>query len=376
MVTDRPRQSAMRRAVRRLAYCLFGYVAALGVQLAFLPPDWNGMGTIVPYFAMPILTILFGPFLLVPQDAWLGSGDWSWLLRMLPLYFVHLAYVWRLLARPDRRAVRIFEVCLVACWSALGVWSALPAVERHELRVDGAKLPGGAVRLAVVSDLHSCRYGNGQRGLVEMIEAQSPDLVLMVGDMFDDRLPDGPAVEFAAEMAKRRPCVYVTGNHEFWSDRVFGMIGAMKKAGVTVLRGGCRTYSVKGNEVDVCGVDDPTEMTEGDWTGMLEAAYGGSDPSHLRVLLTHRPEFPELYARFGYDLVLSGHAHGGQWRCPFSKRGVYSPDQYFLPEYVDGPYRLSNGSTMLVSRGLARESAPVPRYFNNPEVLVVDILRQ
>ena len=100
-----------------------------------------------------------------------------------------------------------------------------------------------------------------------------------------------------------------------------------------------------------------------------------SNPAHLRILLSHRPEYPETYAKFDYDLVLAGHANGGQWRCPFVNRGTLSPDQWFFPKYVDGLYRLSNGSPMIVSRGLARESSPIPRFFNHPEVLFVDLVK-
>lgn len=74
-----------------------------------------------------------------------------------------------------------------------------------------------------------------------------------------------------------------------------------------------------------------------------------------------------------FDLVLAGHAHGGQWLIPFVGRGGYSPNQHFFPKYVDGSYRLANGGEMLVSRGLARESTPLPRLFNPPEILSVKL---
>lgn len=360
-------------------YGLSGYAVALAVQCVLMPPDWNGPGTMVPYLATPLLMLLFGPYLLVPQDAWIGSGDWWWLVRVLPLYLAHLAFFYGLLVRPGLvkhtrcgKKRRLFEMGLVACWSALGIWFAVPVVENHKLAVEG-RLQGQSVRLAVVTDLHSCRYGEGQRGLVEMVESGQPDIILMVGDIFDDRLPDGPTQAFVTEIVKRYPCVYVTGNHEFWSDRVCGMKIWMARAGVTVLQDDCRTFRVKGNVLDVCGVDDPTEMTVAYWTGLLKAAYAKSESAHFRILLTHRPEYPDVYAQFGYDLVLAGHAHGGQWRCPFVDFGTYSPDQHFFPRFSDGFYRLPNGTPMFVSRGLARESSPVPRFFNHPEIAFIDI---
>ena len=81
-------------------YGLSGYAVALAVQCVLTPPDWNGPGTMVPYLATPLLMLLFGPYLLVPQDAWIGSGDWWWLVRVLPLYLAHLAFFYGLLVRP------------------------------------------------------------------------------------------------------------------------------------------------------------------------------------------------------------------------------------------------------------------------------------
>ena len=234
-------------------------------------------------------------------------------------------------------------------------------------------LEKGPVRLAVVADLHSCRYGDGQRGLVEMIDSQVPDIVLMVGDIFDDKLPDGPAREFVTEMVKRYPCVYVSGNHEFWSDRPAEMMQWLEQAGVAVLRSDCATYHLNGVAMDFCGVDDQAYM-EIVWPDLIRKAWNRSDPSHYRVLLTHRPEQPHVYEQFGFDLVLAGHAHGGQWRCPGLQRGVYSPDQGCFPRYTDGFYMLSNGCPMVVSRGLGRESTPIPRFFNHPHVLFVDLV--
>jgi len=97
---------------------------------------------------------------------------------------------------------RFIEMILLVCWSALGIWYAAPTVEYHALQV-GDKLTGAPVRLAVVSVLHSCRYGDEQKGLVEMAESGRPDVVFMVGDIFGDRLPEGPTRAFVTEMVKR-----------------------------------------------------------------------------------------------------------------------------------------------------------------------------
>ena len=78
------------------------------------------------------------------------------------------------------------------------------------------------------------------------------------------------------------------------------------------------------------------------------------------------------YQKYDFDLVLSGHAHGGQWRIPGILNGLYVPNQGLFPKYAGGRYDYEGG-TMIVSRGLARESTPIPRIFNRPEVVIVDV---
>jgi hypothetical protein len=72
-------------------------------------------------------------------------------------------------------------------------------------------------------------------------------------------------------------------------------------------------------------------------------------------------------------MVVCGHAHGGQWKIPFTQYGTAAPNQGLFPKYVDGSYELENGTRMIVSRGIARERMPYPRFFNHPEVVMIDV---
>ena len=164
-----------------------------------------------------------------------------------------------------------------------------------------------------------------------------------------------------------------TGNHEFWSKKEDEMKEFLTSKGVTVLEGNARNISINGNDIDICGVDDPTYMTESEWEERLDRADKESNFGNYRILLSHRPEKVEVYKKYDFDLILCGHAHGGQWRIPFTKRGVAAPNQGLLPAYVDGLYDLDNGSEMIVSRGLARERMPYPRFFNHPEVVIIEM---
>lgn len=234
------------------------------------------------------------------------------------------------------------------------------------------------IRIALVTDLHSCRYGKNQKNLISAVDSLSPDLILLGGDIFDDELPDQNTELFLAGIAGRYPCYYVTGNHEHRSEpREFAdKMSVLEKHGVVILSGECRTVSVNGETINICGVDDPNAHPEAEWrnafASQLERTRTVSDNGCCTVLLSHRPEHFDAYADLGFDLVLTGHAHGGQWRIPLMINGLFAPDQGFFPEYAGGLYEKS-GTSMIVSRGLARESTRLPRIFNRPELVLVEL---
>ena len=100
----------------------------------------------------------------------------------------------------------------------------------------------------------------------------------------------------------------------------------------------------------------------------------GIDEKDFTILLAHRPERITEYLDLKVDLVVSGHAHGGQWRLPgLLPNGLFAPDQGFFPQYGSGKFKVDN-TLMIVSRGLARESIWIPRIFNRPELLLIDIV--
>ena len=269
-----------------------------------------------------------------------------------------------------KKLLKLLAVIAIVMIAAT-IWYEMPVTEH--ITISGEGKIGSPVRFALVTDLHSCYYGKDQSQLIRMIDKEKPDAILLSGDIFDDRLGQKNARIFIEGVADRYPCFYVTGNHEFWSKKEDEMKEFLASKGVTVLEGNARNISINGNDIDICGVDDPTYMTESEWEERLDRADKESNSGNYRILLSHRPEKVEAYKKYDFDLILCGHAHGGQWRIPFTKRGVAAPNQGLLPAYVDGLYDLDNGSEMIVSRGLARERMPYPRFFNHPEVVIIDI---
>jgi len=273
--------------------------------------------------------------------------------------------------RNNKKKLLMLLAVIAIVMIAATIWYEMPVTEH--ITISGEGKIGSPVRFALVTDLHSCYYGKDQSQLIRMIDKEKPDAILLSGDIFDDRLGQKNARIFIEGVADRYPCFYVTGNHEFWSKKEDEVKEFLSSKGVTVLEGNARNISINGNDIDICGVDDPTYMTESEWEERLDGADKESNSENYRILLSHRPEKVEAYKKYDFDLILCGHAHGGQWRIPFTKRGVAAPNQGLLPAYVDGLYELDDGSEMIVSRGLARERMPYPRFFNHPEVVIIDI---
>ena len=253
------------------------------------------------------------------------------------------------------------------------------SIVSYTVRGTGVSQP---VRIALVTDLHSCSYGEGQKQLLDAIDGQNPDLVLLGGDIFDANLPDDNAAVFLRGIAGRYPCYYVTGNHEYMCEEdVFASrMAILEECGIIRLSGEAAEIELGGTQIDICGVDDPRawlneedpEESEACFRKQLENLASENGNNSYTILLSHRPEQIGLYSLYGFDLVLSGHAHGGQWRIPRLVNGLYAPDQGLFPDYAGGQYK-EEGTTMIVSRGLAKESTRIPRLYNPLELVIVEL---
>ena len=265
-----------------------------------------------------------------------------------------------------RRLLLLGAAALLAALIVPGLDSRL-AVRTYQ--VESGKLTGPA-RLALITDFHSCDYGEGQGELLDALRAARPDLVLLGGDILDDGLPPDHALELAVLLSEEFPCYYVSGNHESRSGRVSEYKESLRALGVAVLEGERVTVTAGEQSLDLCGVDDPS-VGEDRWAAQLAACAAGGGGRYT-VLLTHRPERIDAYLAYPFDLVLAGHAHGGQWRIPGLINGLMAPNQGAFPKCAGGRYDLGE-TVLVVSRGLARESTRIPRLYNRPELVLVDL---
>jgi predicted MPP superfamily phosphohydrolase len=198
---------------------------------------------------------------------------------------------------------------------------------------------------------------------------------VFTGDQVDARNTDLDVVRaFVKQAVQIAPCYLVNGNHE---GNVPGMSDfniELQEAGVTVLEDEMTTLQCNNDTLSLLGLKDPTikyRFIELDKVSVLPEVIEGLSTATqgYSILLAHRPEYMELYATLGVDLVLSGHAHGGQIRI--KDQGLFDPHQGFFPKYDAGQYTMDN-TTMIISRGLGNSVFPW-RINNPPELVVVEL---
>ena len=280
--------------------------------------------------------------------------------------------------RKRKRWIVLAALCaLLACLIPYLLWANTVLTVSH---VELDLLPGeGSFTIAQVSDLHNAEFGGGNGELLTILEEVEPDLIAITGDLIDSRRTDpAPALAFLEGAVELAPVCYVTGNHEFRAyDAYQDLKSQMEELGVIVLEN--ESMVLEEVPLRVIGLDDPSFGVRSDPSatpeqilqGALTALAPQAGEEDLRtVLLAHRPEYVELYAQHGADLVLSGHAHGGQVRLP-GVGGLYAPGQGFLPAYTSGLYQIGETS-LVVSRGLGNSLFPL-RVNNRPEVVLVKL---
>ena len=249
----------------------------------------------------------------------------------------------------------------------------------NEITVTSTKLPDAfdGFRIAHISDLHNAEFGKDNEKLISLLEKTNPDIIAITGDIYDCHHTDvDVSIAFAQKAVKIAPCYYVAGNHEQRVPEAFDkLLAAFEETGVTVLDNKALTIDRAGQSINILGVSDPgfeVDYLFGDTQSVMRNHLSTlvNDTESFNLLLSHRPELFEVYADFDVDLVLTGHAHGGQFRLPFVG-GLYAPNQWFFPEYDSGLYSDDN-TNMIVSRGIGNSLFPF-RFNNRPEVVLVEL---
>lgn len=247
---------------------------------------------------------------------------------------------------------------IVLVWLFIWCNNNILKVTRYNFNAELEK----GVKIVHLSDLHGKAFGHRNARLIAKIARERPDFIAITGDIIhkyrerDKRV----ALELVSALCAVAPVLYVSGNHEMRNKGYRFFRKDLKEAGATVLDNCTR---------DICGLTvaglNCTSL-KNDVINKITPAGGGG-----KLLLAHMPQFIDRYAAAGYDFVLCGHAHGGQWRIPFTGQGFYSPGQGLFPKLTAGVHTRGK-CREIISRGLGNSQCPV-RLFNLPEIVVVNL---
>ena len=235
-----------------------------------------------------------------------------------------------------------------------------------------------------LSDLHDNCFGKGQKRLLDAIGRMDPCGVLVGGDMMvvKKRADLEPALFLVGELARRYPVYYGDGNHESRMDRKRNLYGdkydvfvkELKKRGVCHLKDASADFD---EEVRVSGLNldrrfyDKRVLADEMDASYIERQLGRASVEKYQILLAHSPLFYRTYAKWGADLTLCGHFHGGTIRLPWLG-GLMTPQFHFFEKSCGGCLR-AEGKDVVVSRGLGTHSINIR--LNNQAQLVAIKLR-
>jgi len=270
---------------------------------------------------------------------------------------------------------KLGKIALVAVGTAAAV-GCINKLQVNEYEVVSDKLPESfdGYTIVHISDYHCACMPE----LVKRIEKIAPNIIFSTGDMVNRDGSIERAVRITRKLIDIAPLYMVNGNHDFERDEHKKIEEICNRGRGKFLHNERVSIEYKGENISLCGIDDPDSNIESTVEKRMNEnldKLGGYDG--FEILLFHRANLADICAERGFDLMLAGHMHGGQFRIP-GIGGVISPrnnigsrGRIFFPKYTGGKYEIGN-TDLIVSRGLGNP-IPIPRMYNSPEIVVIKL---
>ncbi len=265
-----------------------------------------------------------------------------------------------------RTGLKIFLAVLILL--SLGFVSPLK-VTKYDLHFSTLPEEFDGYKIVQISDFHCREFGDKEENLIRVVKKQKPDLIVLTGDIVDEEHTIEEADFLLAGLSGVAPMYYVTGNHEYYTN------GPLGGAPYEQFRELCYEYGIKILDNEKCPIekDGAKIYISGlDWrnsSANMRDVLGYADLDYFNILLCHDASKFNFLSEYGYDIVFTGHIHGGLVRVPF-KGGLFASDYTFFPNYDHGVY-IEKNSTMVCSSGLG--DARIPRWNNPREVVFVKL---
>lgn len=304
-----------------------------------------------------------------------------------------------------RKLILLTVVCLILAYFALYIGGSR-RFEANFYRVETGKLKE-PIRVVGLTDLHNAQFGEGNEKLISRIRDLNPDIILIAGDMVTAGNEDiETAVSLCEKLTAVAPVFYSYGNHEnkmvYGSDLTpsfleeneewlygddgghadFGKIpmkdsalpDALSETGVILLNNNTEQIRIGEDIIDLAGINSESGAYYPYSSRMMEGFLSG-DTGNLKIIIAHRPTVSTVIESQGwlhYDLLFSGHTHGGLIRIPGLGGMFRSGRLWPLFTGMDAGMSKNSQGTMILGRGLGNSNF-VPRIFNLPELIVADI---
>lgn len=265
-------------------------------------------------------------------------------------------------------------LALIAAAAAFLIKDSRDDLEISRYEVKSQKLPESfdGFKIVQLSDLHGAEFGEDGMELVEKVKELEPDIIALTGDFVTDEGDLAAVKKLAGRLTELCPVYFVSGNHEFGSGLAVKVRNILERAGVKYLSNEYLTISRGEDEILLGGVEDPLAYADMLSPDELAQKMNDAAPDAFKILLGHRNYWMTEYPELPVDLIFCGHAHGGLIRIP-GVGGLIGTDRRLFPDFDAGEY--NNGRyTLIVSRGLGN-SVPIPRVFNRPEIVCVELTR-
>ena len=263
-------------------------------------------------------------------------------------------------------------LALIAAAAAFLIKDSREDLEISRYEVNSKKLPESfdGFKIVQLSDLHGAEFGEDGMGLVEKVKELEPDMIALTGDFVTDEGDLAAVKKLAGRLTELCPVYFVSGNHEFGSGLAVKVRNILERAGVKYLSNEYLTISRGEDEILLGGVEDPLAYADMLSPDELAQKMNDAAPDAFKILLGHRNYWMTEYPELPVDLIFCGHAHGGLLRIP-GVGGLIGTDRRLFPDFDAGQF--NNGRyTLIVSRGLGN-SVPIPRVFNRPEIVCVEL---
>ena len=236
------------------------------------------------------------------------------------------------------------------------------------------------VTIIMIADVHDhhCKVKNE---IIDRIKQLKPDIILCAGDIIDNESEsDKSTIEFLDSLTEIANVYFSLGNHELEYPDSKELIEDIENTGAKVLDKEYQDIAVNGNMIRIGGMYDYAFSQE---TGDIDQETMKSDvysfltemkqTSSFQLMMAHRPDsfiFGNAY-KWDFDLVVSGHYHGGQVILPYTG-GLYAPELGWFPEVDYGHYKLKD-MDMIVTRGISSSNELFPRFNNPPEIVSITL---